>query len=351
MSRSRLEHASLFYHLKDGFLAKTWSIELTAEPLSFDTKTDSDKNLFTHYRIVDPSQGVYKDLPVSQHRGWVYFEPKESSVSSCSVYDPVSNIYVRAPRQFIDTSFTVPQRAEESLVVVRDEFNNVIPREQYDIDYKNGRIRHFNPGFVPSGKVATSGTPSTVDYCFHFVACLPGWPENDNPPKEPFIVIYPDTSKELPLQIGPGAIYKRMMVIDVYAENAGQRTDLLDGIHNALYNNHAPVIDFNRAGFPLRHNGTFNSNFLQTFSSQGNVIQTYPTLNPGNGASLYFNKVEVSNNITPRDSRSNIGKFRGRVMVKTETYTDRGMDTVRNLGGFEEPLGGFDSLITNSYTS
>ena len=353
MSRARLEHASLFYHIKDGILAKDWSVEVTQEPLDFDTKTNIDGELFTHYRIVPPDQGAYGALPVTNGRGWVYFEPRP--LRTCTIFDPTTSTYIPAPKSFQDNAFTIPQQAEESLVVVRNENGDILPREQYDIDYKNGRIRHYDtpPSGVslPPGKAVTSGTPTTVDYKFHLVSVLDGWPDNESPPELPIVSIYPDTRMDKPMQLGPGVISCRRFIIDVFAKNTGQREDILHSLHTGMYNKRAPVLDLNRTGAPLRHNGTFNSNFLQTFTVEGETVQTYLTLNPGNGHTLYFINLEVVYNITPRESRSELGKFRGRITVTTKTYSDRGIDTVGNLGGNPEPTGGFDSLRLESYSS
>lgn len=350
MSRARLEHASLFYHVKDGILAKDFSVEVINQPLSFDTRTNLDKNIPTHYRVVLPEDSSYGDLPTSDGRGWVYFEPRPTR--TCTIYDPTTGDYIPAPGSFQDNAFSIPQQAEESLTVVRDETGNVIPRNQYDIDYTSGRIRHFDPGFVPPGKVATSGTPTTVDYRFHLVSALDGWPDDENPPPAlPFVTIYPEMSKSHPLQLGPGVKSKTNYIIDVFAKNSGQREDILHSIKSGLYNKRAPVIDFNRTGGPLRHNGTFNSNFLQILSVGDQSVQTYLTLNPGNGHTLYFINIEVVYNITPRLSRAEIGKYRGRITFTAETYSDRGVDTVGNLGGDPQPLGGLDSLRSESYSS
>jgi len=349
MSRARLEHASLFYHIKDGILAKDWSVEVTQEPLDFDAKTTIDGQAFTHYRVVPPDQGSYGNLPTSRSRGWVYFEPRPTR--TCTIFDPTTNTYIPSPQALKDNAFTIPQQAEESLIIVRNENDDILPREQYDIDYVRGRIRHIEVGSEPPGKVATSGTPTTVDYKFHLVSILDGWPNDENPPELPMVVVYPEQRKDKPLQIGPGVLSHRKFIVDVFAQNTGQREDLMHSIHTGLYNKRAPVLDLNRTGAPLRHNGTFNSNFLQTFSVGGESVQTYLTLNPGNGHTLYFINIEVTYNITPRESRSDIGKFRGRITVTTETYSDRGIDTVGNLGGNPEPIGGFDSLRAESYSS
>jgi len=351
MKRARLEQSSLFYYVKDGILARDWSVDVVGEPLVFDTRTNVDKIVKTHYRIVDPENSSYSTLPVENGRGWLYFEPKQAK--SCTVVDPTTGNYITPPPQLRgDTSFTIPQKQEESLVVVRDENGLIIPREQFDIDYKNGRIRHYDVGYAPSGKVATSGTPTTVEYKFHFVGTLDGWPSDNNPPPSlPFVAIYPDMRENEPLQVGPGVTFVRSYIIDVFAQNSGQRTDLLDTLYQGLYEKHSPVIDFNRTGGPLRHNGTFNPDFLQTFSANGQSYQTYLTLNPGNGHTLYFINLEVTNNITPRLSRAEIERFRGRIVLTTETHSDRGIDAVGNVGSSPEPIGGFDSLRTESYSS
>ena len=353
MSRARLEHASLFYHIKDGILAKDFSVEVTNEPLDFDTKTTIDGSKFTHYRVVPPDLGAYGNLPTSNGRGWVYFEPRPTK--TCTIFDPTTGQYIPAPGSFQDNSFTIPQQAEESLVVVRNENDDILPREQYDIDYVNGRIRHFDPvpsgSSLPPGKMVTSGTPTTVDYKFNFVSVLDGWPDDENPPPLPIVAVYPAKRGDKPLQLGPGVISMRKFIVDVFAENSGQREDILHSLHAGMFNKRAPVLDINRSGPPLRHNGTFNSDFLQTFVVAGEAVQTYLTLNPGNGHVLYFLKLEVDYNTSPRMSRAEIGKYRGRIVITTETRSDRGIDTVGNLGGSPEPIGGFDSLRLESYSS
>lgn len=359
MQRSRLEHLSLYYFIKDAYLAKQWAIDAVDEPLVFDTRKGLDGSVPSHYRVVSPEEGAYSDffdtgspkpyLPTTKGRGWLYFKLKEEA---CSIVDPSSGQPIRPPKGLLGMSYSIPMQQEDNYIVVRDENGFVIPREQYRVDYRNGRIGHFYPGGdIPPDKIATSGTPTTVDYKFHYVSLLDGWPEDANPAPLPFIAVYPDMqSPEVPWQIGPGEKYNRKFIIDVFARNNGEKEDLLDGLRSALRKKHAPVLDFNRTGEPLTPRGMFNNDFLHTFDVDGKQYQTYLTLNPGNGSILYFSKLEIMYNIAPRITRSDSERFRGRIILLTETCSDRGIDSTGGVIG-SVPLGGYDSLRTQSYSS
>lgn len=340
-SRASLEQLSIFYYLKEAVLANEFSQEVQNEALTYDTKKDITGTQRTDYFIVDPNTSAYGTLPVSKGRGWLSFSLNE--VDPCMIYDVNSGQYVSIINTpFKNGVYQIPTVRETDLVIVRDQTNSILPRDYYQIDYTNGRIRWPAPT-TPSG--ALSQVPTTVDYRFHMVSMLDGYPQDEDIPQLPIVSLYPLKDEHKPLQIGPGIKFVRRYCIDVFANNNSEKRNILDSIHTSLYNKPIPVIDFNRTGEPLKHWGVVNEDFIQDISYKGNTYRSYLTLNQGNGNLLHFLEIEVMYNTSPRDSRSDSLQHMGKITFSTITQTDRDPKLVGKFSNLDPPAGGFDSLI------
>lgn len=339
-SRASLEQLSIFYYIKEGVLANYFSQEVQGEPLVYDSTLDLNGQVRTDYKIVDPSNGAYGSLPVSKGRGWLSFEL--SSSEPCEIYNVTSGEYVPIRNTpYKGGTFKIPTTREDNLVIVRDQNNNILPRDNYQIDYRNGRIRWPAPT-TPSGSLNL--IPTTVDYRFQVVSLLDGYPSDEDVPETPIVCLYPLEDKLKPLQIGPGLNFKRKYAIDVFASNNSEKRNILDVLQEELYNKTIPVIDFNRTGEPLKHWGVINDDFIQDINYENNVYRSYLTLNPGNGNVLYFLNIEVFYNAASRQSRSDILQHVGKITFMTATHTDRDSRLVGKFSALDEPPGGFDSL-------
>ena len=357
LSRGELEFLSLLNYIKEGILARSYSQEVVNEPLVYDTSKGPDNAVRTDYKIVDPNASTYGVVPTAEGRGWLSFELNE--INACSIYNVTTSSYVPTYNTpFMNQSFTFPTEREKTLIKVYDQNGDELNRSWYQIDYKNGRIRYpapmdpLNPEYPAySGAVSSGITPTSIDYRFHLVSCLDGWPTDDRIPEVPFLAIYPVTEYVDGFQIGPGVENSRTFCIDIFANSNSNKRALVDLIKQGLFNKHAPVIDFNRTGQPLTHWGNLNPNFIKEFDFNGSTYKSYLTLNPGNGNILYFVDVEVLYDTSPRVSMSNSMRHMAKIKFKTCTFSDRDPEMVGKFAGLEEPPTGFDSLIKKAYTA
>jgi len=340
-SRASLEQLSIFYYLKEAVFASEFSQEVQNEPLSYDSSKDLSGVQRTDYFIVDPNSGAYGRFPVEEGRGWLSFSLNE--VNPCQIYDVDAGEYVSIINTPFKTNvYQIPTERETDLVIVRDQNNNILPRSYYQIDYRQGRIRWPAPT-TPSG--ALNEIPTTVDYRFHMISMLDGYPSDDSIPELPIVCLYPLSDENKALQIGPGAKFTRRYAIDVFATNNAEKRDILDIIHSSIYNKPISVIDFNRSGEPLEHWGIINEDFIQDITYNGDTYRSYLTLNPGNGNILHFLNIEVMYNTSPRESRSDILQHMGKITFTTATQTDRDPKLVGKFSNLSPPPSGFDSLI------
>lgn len=348
LTRSELEHLSLYYYIKEGVLSKAFSQEVQGEPLTYDT-TLYDGIQRKDYRIVDPSSGAFGKMPVSRGRGWLSFDP--GSANPCKIYNSDTNQYVSTYNtEFFNHSYSIPTLREQNSIVVRDQYNNVMDREWYQIDYENGRIRYPAPT-TPAAVVSSGTNPTTIDYGFHLVSVLDGWLTDEEVPETPLVVIYPETEDLTGFQLGGGIEFTRKYTIEVFGTSTSNRRSILNTIQQGLYNKHSPVIDFNRSGQPLKHWGLINKDFIQDITYAGSTYRSYLTLNGGNGEKLYFFNIEVTYDTSPRNTMSDTLRHRGKIRLTTRSFSDRDPDLVGKFSGLNEPPGGFDSLITRDYSS
>lgn len=348
LSRAELEFLSVFYYIKDSVLARDFSQEVNGDPLTYDP-TLYDGVQRTDYVIVDYLLSQYGSLPIEDGRGWLSFDLENNN--PCQIYNPTTSSFVTTYNTpFSNNVYSLPLVREYDYIKVRDQNNNLLDRSWYSIDYNKGRIR-FPCSTTPSGVVNSGILPSGIDYRFHSVATVDGWPNADNIPKLPFVAIYNSTDAISGYQLGPGAKFTRGYTIDIFGSSSSNRRSIIDSIKAGIFQKHAPVIDFNRAGFPLNQNGTINEDFITSINYDGKVYNRYFTLNPGNGTILYFIDIEVNYNTSPRGNLSNAMSNLGTIRFKTVTYTDRDPELVGKFSGLEEPLDGFDSLIKKNYNA
>lgn len=340
LGRENLEYLSIFNYIKEVPLANVFSQDVTNAPLVYDTKEDLNKQIRTDYFIISPTS-AFSQLATSDGRGLLSFEPVGDN--SCSIYDVNLNQYVPLNKTpFKGLTLSIPTEREESLITVRDQTNAIIPRNYYRIDYKNGRIK-WPTTTTPSG--ALSLIPTTIDYRFHMVSLIDGYPNNEQPPELPIVALIPQESNLTALQIGPGIQYERTYLIDIYASNNLELLEISNTLLEHLYNKRIPVIDFNRTGMPLENWGVINKNFIQTLSLNGTDYKTYLTLNPGNGNILHIENLKKLNFYDPRSNGSDLHRHRGLLTFKTRTFSDRDSNLVGKFSNLNPPVGGFDSLV------
>lgn len=342
LSRSSLEYLSIFYYLKDGVLPSKFSQEVQGAPLVYDAALQPSGAPRTDYFVIDPSS-AFASLATSRGRGLLSFELTE--LDPCKIYNVDTGEYVPIYNTpFEQSSFIIPTEREATLINVRDQNNIILPRDYYELDYRQGRVRWPCPT-TPSG--ALTQVPKTIDYRFHLVSLLNGWADDETPIQSPTLAFYPLSEKNAGIQIGPGVKSINRYAIDIFGTNEAELQEVLTTLKTALYNRSIPVIDFNRTGEPLEHWGVINKNFIQEVTYQGTTYRTYLTLNPGNGNVLYFLNIEAMYSASKRQSRSDLVRHLGKLTFTTETLTDRDPRLVGKFSMLNEPPGGFDSLISS----
>lgn len=339
LSRESLEFLSLFTYLKEVPLAYEYSQEVTGSPLAYDTKLDLTGNQRTDYFIIDPTS-AFADIACTIGRGLLSFELNFDS--NCQIYSETVGDFVNINNTpFKGGTYSIPTVRESDLIIVRDQSNSVIPRDYYRIDYQNGRIR-WPSSTTPSG--ALNLIPTSIDYRFHMVSLIEGYPNNEEPPELPIVTLNPVESTHHALQIGPGIKYKRNYILDIYANSNVELMDLTDCILTYLYNKRIPVVDFNRTGMPLESWGVINNNFIQDIDYNGFVYKSYLTLNGGNGNILHIMDPKKLNFYDPRTQGSDLYRHNAKIAFTSVSFSDRDPKQVGRFNSLEPPIGGFDSL-------
>lgn len=117
---------------------------------------------------------------------------------------------------------------------------------QYKIkDLRNFDINFYS--FISSG-LSFFGYPILAGYDQPYVISgiylVDGYPDDFNNVKTPSISLEHSTSRDEPLQIGPGMINVRRYSIDVYARTDGERDDLGELVRSFLFAQ-MPIYDYN----------------------------------------------------------------------------------------------------------
>lgn len=202
--------------------------------------------------------------PTSKGRGWVFFD--ESVVNGKVV---------------IDIS------AEQSSRVSVDGASS------YTIDYINGAI--INPDSVPT----------SVSYYWNYVSIVDGWPGEDPPPMPVIALDIPESNKS-GFQLGGGTKDSIRGSIHVFATSEAEKLDLVDSIHNALFNRSIPVKNWHEGGF-IKYDGTFNTGFS-------------PTLISGLSSAEF---IDVKSSFDgPGINWSELNRYRGKIDFKFEVRRD-----------------------------
>jgi hypothetical protein len=347
LSRAELEDLSLFYFVKEGILARLFSqdaqgVKLVNDPALY------NGTIRTNYLIPDPTNPAGR-LAASKGRGFLSFNVDVPNLAQ--IYDPTTSSYVTTyGTPFFNQAYSIPMEREYNYITVRDQNGSVMDRSDYQIDYEKCRIRYPAPT-TNSGLVASGIYPASIDFRYHSVAVVDGWPTDEKVSELPVVSIYPQGgSPPKGFQIGPGVEFNRTFILEVFAMDSANRKNLLDLLENALYNKSAPVIDFNRTGQPLEQHGIINKKFLQDLEYNNQIYRTYLTLNRGNGNNLYFINIETDYNVAPRTSIADLTRHVGKLKITTRSYTDRDPSLIGKFNSLEMPIGGLDSLTVKAYS-
>jgi hypothetical protein len=217
ISRLRLENSSIFNYMKYEVISPQFTEQATNESLSYNSSTGGYV-----------AQSSYVPSPISDGRGWVFFD--DTTVNG---------------RIVVDAS------QEQNAKVT------VTGASSYTINYLTGAIHNPN------------GVPTAVSYYWNYVSVISYWP-GTNPPPLPFISMSIDSNKKEGFQLGGGVKNVRKVYFDIFASSASERDDLSDAVHSALFNRTITMKDFSDGNY-LNYDGTFNTNLSYPLDILGNV--------------------------------------------------------------------------------
>ena len=154
---------------------------------------------------------------------------------------------------------------QTNMITVYNDSMTVI--SGYAVDYLKGRVLYSGPE-----------TLSYIDYSWHYVSVVDAWPY-EAIPQLPIVSVMKTSADRSGLQLGAGHIRSTDWNVQIFANDKGERDDLIETIFDGLYLRSCPFYDFSN-GSPLDYDGTFNTNF------DGETIDDY--------SSIDFDNVESS---------------------------------------------------------
>lgn len=145
-----------------------------------------------------------------------------------------------------------------------------------------------------------------VDYEWNYVSVIDSWPYEDVP-ELPVVCVDMQTGKKSPLQLGGGDIRDAYWNIQIFANNKGERDDLMDLIYDNLHMRRCPLYLLS-SGLPLQ-NGLYN----QSFDSSLHNVYT----------SIFFENVKKRLSGLPQwgfYEQERINRYRAEITFDTKTY-------------------------------
>lgn len=309
MQRIRQEDLSLYRYIKDTVL-RSFVEKDEMVPLEIISEIScADSYVYQAKSSTLPS-------PISIGRGWLFFDcPIYDSNGDC-VYSTDSCIseFVTVLGTDAHNNVCVGTPEQDNRVIIYDENLVTISGIEYLIDYSDGRIILSDNTIVPR----------FVDYYWNYISVADEW--SILSAAEPPVVIIDTGGIDIKgYQLGAGNKISRPVQIHVFASNAAERNDIVEVIHNGLYNKSAPVYEF-PTGDVLDSNGTFygrksNSNKLTSLFNRTTLDNT-GYLHGG----MIFNKVSTRHIQLPLLTRndtmlSDLNAYRSRISFELETFT------------------------------
>lgn len=234
-------HMSLHLYIKNTVLRNWFAEELTAD-LVYDQTTQ--------LYLPDYEEMGLEPSPASRGRGWVYFDYPDlenEQTSQVTVYPAGSN---------------------------------------YDVNYAFGGVRH------------TSGDiPDQADFKWNYISVVDEWPQQVNASELPIVVVDVSTIDKGPYQLGGGKKLMNPGSIHIFAATKAERDDLMSIIHDAMYERHLNVYDF-ELGTPLHYDGFFNTGYEQTLAS--GILECQSTFENVIARTVYINRISPLNEFRAR---------------------------------------------------
>jgi hypothetical protein len=274
MRLSRKEDISVYLYIKDTVIGPRYpeiateeSLTLTSTVNTWDIGYDIGLgfNPFKRKVLVDPVKQVYKDYS-GLGRGLLYFD-------------------------YIGETCLFGVEQQDRVKV----YDGSTIASNYKINYITGQV-------VTSDDL----TDYLVDYEWNYVSVIDSWPYEDVP-SLPFISVDSQQAKKSPLQLGGGDIRDGYWNVQIFANNKGERDDLMDLVYDNLYLRRCPLYLL-PAGLPLQ-NGLYNEMF------DSSLHDTY--------TSLFFENVQKRLSGLPQwgfYEQEKVNRYRAEITFDTKTY-------------------------------
>jgi len=287
MTLLRKEDLSLYYYIKNSILCDFIEQDLNVQLEYMELMSTTNSYVFEAQSVADPN-------PVEHGRGWVYFDT--SSGTNCS--GDMSTI------------------EQSSRVVVYNVNGEIIPDDEYMIDYIDGRV-------ITSG-TTSSGLPAAVDYYWNYVAVVDEWSAVEAA-KAPVLVIDIYGSDKEGYQLGPGKKVIRKVDIHVFASSPAERNDLVNKLFDGFYLKSSPIFDFPEGGV-LDYDGTFygrreNMNKVTTPFNRTRVSNVIGNMEFNKVTSRHVNLPLIMTRGTDEVMLSDLNAYRSKVSFETTYYT------------------------------
>lgn len=312
MQRIRQEDLSLLRYIKDTVLRDFVEKEELV-PLELISEIScEDSYVYQAKSVAIPS-------PIGRGRGWVFFDCPSYDDNGDCIYSTDTCVpeFVTVLGTDAHGNACVGTPEQSNRVVIYDENLVTISGVEYLIDYSDGRIILSTDTVVPK----------YVDYYWNYVSVVDEW-SIVSAAETPVVVIDTGGTDMKGYQLGAGKKVTRPVQIHVFASNTAERNDLVDVIHNGLFNKSAPVYDF-PTGDVLDSNGTFygrsyGSNKLTSLFNRI-TLDDIGYLHGG----MAFNKVSSRHVQLPllisRDRNetmlSDLNAYRSKISFEIETFT------------------------------
>jgi hypothetical protein len=166
----------------------------------------------------------------------------------------------------------------------------------YTVNYLTGQILSH-----------TDLSDYVADYEWNYVSVIDAWPYDDVPPL-PIVSVEVQRGQSLPLQLGGGDIRDGSWSIEIFANNKGERDDLLDTLFESVRQRRCPLLAL-PSGLPLRQNGIYNNQFNSDLDTEY--------------SSLFFERVEKKFTSLPKwgfYGQELINRYRAQLTFDTQTY-------------------------------
>jgi len=312
MNNLRKEDLSLYHYIKDTAL-RSFVEKEEQVPLEL-MGNISCTGTYVYEALTDTLPN-----PIDRGRGWVYFDCPNTDADGYCIYSVSTCVPEFVTVSGTDANnvscFGTPEQSDR--VAVYDSNLLEITDVPYVIDYVDGRV------IFPTNSVV----PKYVDYFWNYISVVDEWAAVEAADPPVVVIDMSQTDKE-GYQLGGGKKVTRKVDIHVFASNTAERNDVVETIHDSLYQKSAPIYTFS-TGDVLDYDGTFYGR--KSVANKLTSLFNRTTLNDTKEihGGMTFNKVSSKHVNLPlvmslnrnEVMLSDLNAYRSRVSFEVETYT------------------------------